>query len=64
MSDDQSADHPEDDAPEAPQAGDEASTESFQAPHPGSKAMPRWNTGPLIDAPKFTWKMSCARAPT
>jgi len=56
MSDDQSADHPEDDAPEAPQAGDESSTESFQAPHPGSKAMPRWNTGPLIDAPKFTWK--------
>jgi hypothetical protein len=28
----------------------------FQAPHPGSKEMPRWDTGELIDAPRFTWK--------
>lgn len=26
----------------------------FQAPHPGSQAMPRWDVGELIDAPKFT----------
>ncbi|HEX5103615.1 MAG TPA: Nramp family divalent metal transporter, partial [Pirellulaceae bacterium] len=26
----------------------------FEAPHPGSKAMPRWDTGELIDAPIFT----------
>jgi hypothetical protein len=26
------------------------------APHPGSKAMPRWDSGPLIDAPRFTWR--------
>ena len=29
---------------------------SFKAPHPGSPEMPRWNTGELIDAPRFTWK--------
>src|SRR4051812_12648958 len=29
---------------------------NFEAPHPGSKAMPRWDTGELIDAPVFTWK--------
>src|SRR4051812_1355969 len=28
----------------------------FEAPHPGSQAMPRWDTGELIDAPVFTWK--------
>ena len=28
----------------------------FKAPHPGSKEMPRWDTGELIDAPRFTWK--------
>ncbi len=27
---------------------------SFEAPHPGSKNMPRWTTGELIDAPRFT----------
>ncbi len=27
---------------------------SFEAPHPGSKLMPRWDTGELIDAPRFT----------
>ncbi len=64
MSDDQSAEHPEDDAPAQEEGGDEkaaaddapSESGSFEAPHPGSKAMPRWNSGPLIDAPKFTWK--------
>jgi hypothetical protein len=28
----------------------------FVAPHPGTKAMPQWDTGELIDAPRFTWK--------
>src|SRR5688572_9526813 len=28
----------------------------FKAPHPGSSEMPRWDTGELIDAPRFTWK--------
>lgn len=27
---------------------------TFQAPHPGSQAMPRWNVAELIDAPRFT----------
>jgi len=27
---------------------------TFEAPHPGSQQMPRWDTGELIDAPKFT----------
>ena len=26
------------------------------APWPGTHEMPRWNTGTLVDAPKFTWK--------
>ena len=30
--------------------------DSFVAPHPGSKKMPRWNTGELIDSPKFDRK--------
>jgi hypothetical protein len=29
---------------------------TFEAPHPGTKYMPRWDTGELIDAPVFTWK--------
>lgn len=31
---------------------------TFEAPHPGSKLMPRWTTGELIDAPqfRFNWK--------
>jgi len=29
---------------------------TFEAPHPGSPDMPRWDTGELIDAPRFTWK--------
>jgi Mn2+/Fe2+ NRAMP family transporter len=33
-----------------------ASPETAEAPHPGSKAMPRWNVGDLPDAPRFTWK--------
>lgn len=28
----------------------------FVAPHPGSKQMPRWDTGELIDAPTFKWR--------
>ena len=27
---------------------------SFQAPHPGSKQMPKWQVGKLVDAPIFT----------
>ena len=27
-----------------------------EAPHPGSKDMPRWNSGELPDAPRFTWR--------
>src|SRR5688500_3000328 len=33
-----------------------ATPEEFVAPHPGSKEMPRWDTGNLIDAPRFTWR--------
>src|SRR5262245_32145211 len=33
-----------------------APAKKFEAPHPGSKAMPRWDTGELIDAPVFTWR--------
>ena len=29
---------------------------TFKAPHPGSREMPRWDTGELIDAPRFTWR--------
>jgi hypothetical protein len=36
------------------------SPSSFVAPHPGTKAMPRWDTGELIDAPRFTWKNALA----
>ena len=28
----------------------------FEAPHPGSQQMPRWDTGELIDAPRFKWR--------
>ncbi|MEC9096088.1 MAG: Nramp family divalent metal transporter [Planctomycetota bacterium] len=28
----------------------------FQAPYPGDKSMPQWDTGGLVDAPKFTLK--------
>jgi hypothetical protein len=30
--------------------------DGFQAPHPGARAMPRWNAAELIDAPHFTWR--------
>ncbi len=33
-----------------------AKGEGFVAPWPGSRAMPRWDTGQLVDAPRFTWK--------
>jgi hypothetical protein len=36
--------------------GKPPANESFVAPHPGSQAMPRWDVGELIDAPKFTWR--------
>ncbi|MFP6648357.1 MAG: Nramp family divalent metal transporter [Pirellulaceae bacterium] len=64
MPDDSSPQQPEDEQP-VPQADEAQETVadaspsesgSFEAPYPGSKAMPQWNTGPLIDAPKFTWK--------
>src|SRR5262245_57406469 len=32
------------------------SNEMLIAPHPGSKEMPRWNTGELIDTPKVGWR--------
>src|SRR3984885_1400372 len=35
---------------------DSASPESAAAPYPGSRDMPRWNVGPLPDAPRFTWR--------
>ena len=28
----------------------------FQAPRPGSRKMPPWNTGELVEAPIFTWR--------
>lgn len=28
----------------------------FEPPHPGTKAMPRWDAGELIDAPRFEWR--------
>ncbi|MFM7846443.1 MAG: Nramp family divalent metal transporter, partial [Planctomycetota bacterium] len=30
-----------------------ANSDDFQAPHPGSKSMPQWTTGELIEAPFF-----------
>jgi hypothetical protein len=29
---------------------------TFETPHPGTKFMPRWDAGELIDAPIFTWR--------
>jgi hypothetical protein len=37
-----------------------AKSAEFEAPYPGSKAMPRWTTGELIDAPIFTWRNALA----
>jgi hypothetical protein len=33
-----------------------ANSPSFEAPHPGSPAMPRWSTNELPPAPFFTWR--------
>lgn len=33
-----------------------ANTSTFEAPHPGSPAMPRWTTGELPQPPFFTWR--------
>ena len=46
MSDEQSIDQ----TPENSAGG------TFEAPYPGSKEMPQWDTNELIDAPKFTLK--------
>jgi hypothetical protein len=35
---------------------DETTSDTFEAPHPGSAKMPRWNTAELIAPPRFTWK--------
>ena len=41
-------------APESsPTTADESSGGTFEAPRIGSTEMPAWNTGELIDAPKF-----------
>ena len=37
-----------------------ANSPEFEAPHPGSPAMPRWTTGELIDAPRITWRGALA----
>lgn len=31
-------------------------TPAGEAPYPGSRQMPRWDVGPLVEAPKFSWK--------
>lgn len=41
--------------PETP-APPGAADPAFVAPHPGVKEMPRWNTGTLVEPPRFTWK--------
>lgn len=33
-----------------------ANSSTFEAPHPGSPAMPHWTTGELVQAPFFTWR--------
>jgi hypothetical protein len=33
-----------------------ATAKNFEPPHPGSKAMPRWDAGELVDAPRFAWR--------
>ena len=35
-------------------AANESESQSAEAPYPGSKEMPQWNVGELVDAPKFT----------
>lgn len=39
-----------------PVPSDAATRRPFEAPYPGSKAMPRWNVGELPEAPVFTWR--------
>src|SRR3972149_7599268 len=34
----------------------DAAPSPAEAPHPGSKKMPRWTVGELVDAPRFTWR--------
>ena len=45
---------------EAPNAREQTSgaqeAGQFSAPWPGSHQMPQWNTGTLVDAPRFTWR--------
>ena len=31
-------------------------SKQFESPYPGSRQMPRWETGELIEAPRFTWR--------
>ena len=45
-----------DQSPETPTITSESKGSLFKAPHPGSLRMPTWETGELIDAPKFTSK--------
>lgn len=42
------------------QAAHSAATAGFVVPYPGSKAMPQWDGGELIEAPIFTWKNALA----
>ena len=44
-------DRPEPESPNG--AGDAPAPTGFVPPHPGSRKMPRWNPGELIDAPRF-----------
>ena len=37
-----------------PSSSGAPNSSGFVAPYPGSKAMPQWNTGELVDAPRFT----------
>ncbi len=34
----------------------DADSEFSEAPHPGSRQMPRWGTGKLVPAPTFAWR--------
>ena len=54
MTDDSSQTFDDRPAPESPSgAGGAPAPTGFVAPHPGSRKMPRWNPGELIDAPRF-----------
>ena len=37
-------------------SSERSSAGKFEAPHPGSQSMPRWETGELVNPPTFTWK--------